>query len=256
LAPYITRPEPPPPLPGPTAPHSPSSETRTKLIGIRQRIAANMVASKQHIPHYSYVDECDVTDLVRLRDQLKEPLQNQGVKLTYLPFIIKAVARALGEMPALNSTFDDTTQEIITHPTVNIGVAVAAPAGLMVPVLKRADQKDIVTIAKDIDRLATDARNGRIKPDDIQGGTFTVTSIGGIGGLISTPIIHRPQVAILGIGKIVKRPVYDDAGQLRPAEMLYLSFSFDHRIIDGAIGAQFGNAVIRQLSQPAALLLG
>ena len=231
------------------------SRGRVKLIGMRRKIAEHMVESKRHIPHYSYIDECDFTDLVRLRAQLREPLAKVGVKLTYLAFFVKAVSRALKEVPIVNSTFDEAAGEVVLHDKYHIGVAVAAPNGLLVPVVKDTDKKDLATIATDIERLSTDAKAGRIKLDDLRGGTFTVTSIGGIGGLISTPIINHPEVGIMGVGKVVKRPVYDAAGALRPADIVYLSFSFDHRVLDGAIGAAFGNAVMRYLHAPALLLL-
>lgn len=263
LAPLVQRsagPEgiPPGRVDSPPSPRHPALDlgrpgTRDKLLGVRRKIAENMAAAKRAIPHYAYVDECDVTDLVRLRDQLKGHFA--GTKLTYLPFILKAVARALKDVPLVNSTFDEGNQEIVTHDYYHIGVAVACPAGLLVPVVKDADKKDIPTLAAEVERLSTEARAGLAKPEDLRGGTFTVTSIGGIGGLISTPIINAPQVGILGVGKVVKRPVYDDRGNLRPADMLYLSFSFDHRIVDGAVGATFGNAVNRRLSNPVALLL-
>lgn len=229
--------------------------TRTKLFGLRRKIAEHMVASKRTIPHYSYIDECDLTDLVRMRAQLKDTFARSGVKLTFLPFIVKAVARALREVPAVNATFDEQAEELTLHDRYNIGVAVAAPNGLIVPVIKDADKKDVAAIATEIDRLSADARTGKSKLDDLKGGTFTVTSVGNIGGLISTPIINSPEVGILGVGKVVKRPMYDDAGNVRPADMVYFSFSFDHRVLDGAIGATFGNAVVRHLKQPAALLL-
>lgn len=229
--------------------------TRTKLLGLRRKIAEHMVEAKRTIPHYAYIDECDLTDLVRLRLQLKETFARVGVKLTYLPFVVKAVARALKHIPVMNATFDDATQEVTLHDTYHIGVAVAAPNGLIVPVVKDADKKDVAAIAADIERLSQEARTGKSKLDDLKGGSFTVTSVGGIGGLISTPIINSPEVGILGLGKVVKRPVYDAAGLIRPADLLYLSFSFDHRVLDGAIGAAFGNAVISQLQNPGALLL-
>lgn len=229
--------------------------TRTKLAGVRRKIAEHMVTSKRHIPHYSYIDECDLTDLVRLRGQLKDTFARNGVRLTYLPFVIKAVARALREVPAVNATFDEATEELTLHDRYHVGVAVAAPNGLIVPVVKDADRKDLAAVATEIERLSADARAGRSKLDDLKGGTFTVTSVGNIGGLISTPIINSPEVGILGIGKVVKRPVYDAAGQVTPADMVYFSFSFDHRVLDGAIGATFGNAVIRHLRNPASLLL-
>src|SRR5579883_214518 len=229
--------------------------TRVKLIGMRRKIAEHMVESKRHIPHYSYIDECDMSDLVRLRSQLREPLANAGVKLTYLTFFVKAVARALKEIPITNSTFDEAAGEVILHDKYNIGVAVAAPNGLIVPVVKEVHKKDILTIAADIERLSNDAKAGKSKIEDLRGGTFTVTSVGGIGGLISTPIINYPEVGIMGVGKVVKRPVYDANGNLKPADIVYLSFSFDHRVVDGAIGAAFGNAVLRYLQSPALLLL-
>ncbi|HVL11471.1 MAG TPA: dihydrolipoamide acetyltransferase family protein [Gemmata sp.] len=229
--------------------------TRVKLVGLRRRIAEHMVESKHKIPHYSYIDECDMTDLVRLRNQLREPLAAAGVKLTYLAFFVKAVARALKEVPIVNSTYDEAAGEVILHDRYHIGVAVAAPNGLIVPVVKDADKKDVTAIAADIARLGADAKAGKSKIDDLKGGTFTVTSVGGIGGLVSTPIINYPEVGIMGVGKVVKRPVYDANGQLRPADIIFLSFSFDHRIVDGGVGAAFGNAVLRYLQAPALLLL-
>jgi pyruvate dehydrogenase E2 component (dihydrolipoamide acetyltransferase)/2-oxoisovalerate dehydrogenase E2 component (dihydrolipoyl transacylase) len=229
--------------------------TRMKLIGMRRLIAEHMVESKKHIPHYSYIDECDLTDIVRLRAQLREPLAKVGVKLTYLSFFVKAVARALKEVPIVNSTFDESAGEVVLHDKYNIGFAVAAPNGLIVPVIKDADKKDVAAIAADIERLGGDAKAGKSKLEDLKGGTFTVTSVGGIGGLMSTPIINHPEVGILGVGKVVKRPVYDSNGAIRPADIVYLSFSFDHRVVDGAVGAAFGNAVMRYLQAPALLLL-
>ncbi|HEV3387003.1 MAG TPA: dihydrolipoamide acetyltransferase family protein [Gemmata sp.] len=229
--------------------------TRQKLLGLRRRIAEHMVEAKQRIPHYSYIDECDLTDLVRLRGQLRDPFAAVGVKLTYLAFFVKAAARALKDVPIVNSTFDEAAGEIVLHDRYNIGVAVAAPHGLIVPVIKEADKKDLAAVAQEIARLSTDAKAGKIKLDDLKGGTFTVTSVGGIGGLMSTPIINHPEVGILGIGKVVKRPVYTTNGDLKPADIIYLSFSFDHRVVDGAIGAAFGNAVLRYLQAPALLLL-
>jgi pyruvate dehydrogenase E2 component (dihydrolipoamide acetyltransferase)/2-oxoisovalerate dehydrogenase E2 component (dihydrolipoyl transacylase) len=229
--------------------------TRIKLQGLRRRIADHLSLAKRVIPHYSYMDECDVTDLVRLRDTLREKYAEAGVKLTYLTFVVKAVVSALKEVPLVNASLDDQAGEIVLHDHYHIGIATATPAGLIVPVVRDADRKDLAAIARDIERLSADARSGKVRREDLQGGTFTVTSIGGIGGLISTPVINHPEVAILGIGKVVKRPVYDTAGSLKPADMVYLSFSFDHRVVDGAVGAVFGNAIVRRLQNPALLLL-
>jgi pyruvate dehydrogenase E2 component (dihydrolipoamide acetyltransferase)/2-oxoisovalerate dehydrogenase E2 component (dihydrolipoyl transacylase) len=201
------------------------------------------------------MDECDVTDLVRLRDSLRDVYTKAGVRLTYLAFIVKAVTAALKEVPIVNASLDDAAGEIVLHDHYHIGIAVATPNGLVVPVLRDADQKDITQIAREVERLSTAARAGKLQLDEVRGSTFTITSIGGIGGLISTPIINHPEVGILGIGKVVKRPTYDAAGNIRPADLVYLSFSFDHRVVDGAVGAVFGNAVVRRLQNPAALLL-
>ena len=259
LTPFL-KPRPADSVPAAPKPEAPKFDfgvagTRVKLVGLRRKIAEHMVAATRNIPHYSYIDECEITDLVRLRHQLREPFARAGVKLTYLAFFVKAVARALKELPIVNSTYDEKTEEIALHDRYHIGVAVATPGGLIVPVVKDADQKDLAGIAAEIERLSTDAKAGRARLEDLKGGTFTVTSVGNIGGLISTPIVNHPEVGILGVGKVVKRPVYDAAGAIRPADMIYLSFSFDHRIVDGAVGAAFGNAVARHLQHPATLLL-
>jgi pyruvate dehydrogenase E2 component (dihydrolipoamide acetyltransferase)/2-oxoisovalerate dehydrogenase E2 component (dihydrolipoyl transacylase) len=229
--------------------------TRIKLQGLRRKIAEHMVLSKRTIPHYSYVDECDVSNLVRLREQFKEPYAQLGVKLTYLAFFVKAVVEALKTVPIVNASLDESAGEIVLHDRYHIGIAVATPAGLIVPVVRDADRKDLAQVARDIERLSAEARAGKVKRDDLGGSTFTLTSVGNIGGLMFTPVINHPEVGILGIGRVVKRPVFDAAGNVRPAEMVYLSFSFDHRVVDGAVGAAFGNAVIRRLQHPAALLV-
>jgi pyruvate dehydrogenase E2 component (dihydrolipoamide acetyltransferase)/2-oxoisovalerate dehydrogenase E2 component (dihydrolipoyl transacylase) len=229
--------------------------TRIKMQGLRRTIAQRMAQSKRTIPHYSYVDECDVTDLVRLREGLREPYARAGVRLTYLAFFVKAVVAALQEVPIVNASLDEKSDEIVLHDRYHIGIAVATVAGLMVPVLRDADQKDLGDIGREIERLSNAARAGKARREDLLGSTFTITSVGGYGGLIATPVINPPEVAILGLGKIVKRPVYDAAGQIRPADMIYLSLSFDHRVVDGAVGAVFANAILRHLQNPAALLI-
>ena len=229
--------------------------TRIKLHGVRRIIAEHMVKAKRIIPHYSYVDECDVSQLVQLRESLKEPFARAGIKLTYLPFFVKAAVRALKEVPIVNASLDDEAGEIVLHDRYHIGMAAATPAGLLVPVLHDADRLDLLALAREIERLSTEARAGKARREDLRGGTFTLTSIGKVGGLFATPIIPHPQVGILGIGKIVKRPVFDEHGQIRPADMVYLSFSFDHRVLDGAVGAAFGNALLKSLQNPATLLL-
>jgi pyruvate dehydrogenase E2 component (dihydrolipoamide acetyltransferase)/2-oxoisovalerate dehydrogenase E2 component (dihydrolipoyl transacylase) len=229
--------------------------TQIKVQGLRRLIAENMVRANQTIPHYGYVDECDATDLVRLRESLKELSAARGIKLTYLAFAVKAVTVALKEVPLVNASLNDRAEEILLHDHYHIGVAVAAPHGLIVPVVRDVDRKDVFQIAQDIERLSNEARAGKSRRDDLLGATFTITSVGNIGGLFFTPVINPPQVGILGLGKIVKRPVFDHAGQVRAADMLYLSFSFDHRVVDGAVGAAFGNVIIEQLRNPARLLV-
>jgi len=241
--------------PAESAPDFGTPGTRIKMQGLRRKIADHMVQAKRTIPHYSYIDECDVTDLVRLREALKEPYTRSGLKLTYLAFFVKAVAQALKEVPMVNSSLNEAAGEIVVHDHYHLGIAVATPAGLVVPVIHDADHKDLTQIAGDIEKLGSAARAGKIRREQLLGGTFTITSIGNVGGLISTPVINHPQVGILGIGKVVKRPVYDASGNIRPADLVYLSFSFDHRVLDGAVGAAFGNAVIRRLQNPAVLLL-
>jgi pyruvate dehydrogenase E2 component (dihydrolipoamide acetyltransferase)/2-oxoisovalerate dehydrogenase E2 component (dihydrolipoyl transacylase) len=241
----------------PAIPHADFGKpgARIKLVGIRRKIAEHMALAQQTIPHYAYVDECDVTDLVKLRTSLKEPFATKGTKLTYLAFFVKAVVAALQEVPIANASLDEGAGEILLHDHYHIGIAVAAPTGLIVPVIHDADKKSLAEIAAEIERLSTDARAGKSKLEDLKGGTFTVTSIGNIGGLFSAPIINHPEVGILGVGKIVKRPMFDEHGQVHAADMVYLSFSFDHRVLDGAIGAAFGNAVIAALQNPGRMLL-
>jgi pyruvate dehydrogenase E2 component (dihydrolipoamide acetyltransferase)/2-oxoisovalerate dehydrogenase E2 component (dihydrolipoyl transacylase) len=229
--------------------------TRLKLIGLRRKVAEHMALAKRTIPHYGYVDECDVSELVRVREGLKETYARTGVKLTYLAFVVKVVVAALKEVPVVNASLDESAGEIVLHDRYHIGIAVATPGGLIVPVVRDADRKDFSQIVREVERLGNEARAGKARLKDLRGGTFTITSVGNIGGLFSTPVINHPEVGILGIGKIVRRPVYDAAGAIRPADLMYLSLSFDHRVVDGAVGAAFTNALIRQLQNPLPLIL-
>jgi pyruvate dehydrogenase E2 component (dihydrolipoamide acetyltransferase)/2-oxoisovalerate dehydrogenase E2 component (dihydrolipoyl transacylase) len=229
--------------------------TRQKLQGVRRKIAEHMVLSARTIPHYAYIDECDVTEMVRLRKSLRGFYKSKGIDLTYLAFIVKAAALSIKEVPIVNATLDEQAGEILLHDYYHIGVATTTRNGLMVPVVRDADKKELGQIAREIEILSSSARSGKIKLEDLRGSTFTVTSIGSIGGLISTPIINYPEVAILGVGKIVTRPTFDEAGTVKPANMVYLSLSLDHRIVDGAVAAVFGNAIRRFLENPAQLLV-
>jgi pyruvate dehydrogenase E2 component (dihydrolipoamide acetyltransferase)/2-oxoisovalerate dehydrogenase E2 component (dihydrolipoyl transacylase) len=229
--------------------------TRVKMQGLRRKIAERMVQALRTIPHYSYVDECDVSELVRLREGLREHYTRQGVKLTYLAFFVKAVVAALKEVPIVNASLDEAAEEIVLHDRYHVGIAVATPGGLIVPVVHDADRKDIGQIAAEIERLSSAARASKIRLEELRGGTFTITSVGNIGGLFSTPVLNPPEVGILGLGKISKRPVFDAQGKVRAADLVYLSLSFDHRVVDGAVCAAFTNAIIRHLQTPALLLL-
>ena len=242
-----------PPPPPPVDYGKPGSHI--KFQGLRRKIAEHMVHAKRVAPHYSYVDECDVTELVKLRENLKAVYARAGVKLTYLAFIVRAVVHALKEVPIVNSSLDEAQNEIVLHDRYNIGVAVATPGGLIVPVIHDADKRDLGGVAREIERLGHDARLGKQRLEDLRGGTFSVTSLGNIGGLFSAPIVNHPEVAILGVGRVYKRPVFDDHGNVRPADRVYLSLSFDHRVVDGAVGAAFANAIIERLQNPALLLL-
>lgn len=258
-------PSPPPPTPAPTPqPTAPAftpspvvtdrREERIPLRGIRKRIAEHMRQSKSTAAHFTYVDEVDMTELIQLREQLKPLAEQKGVKLTYLPFIVKASVAALKEMPILNASIDEATGEIVIKKYYNIGIATATEEGLIVPVIKDADRKSILEIAAEIERLAKAAREGKIALQDIQGGTFTITSLGALGGLFATPIINYPEVAILGIHEIKKRPVVRE-NQIVIRDIMYISLSFDHRLIDGDVGARFCKKIIGYLEDPKLLFL-
>lgn len=229
-------------------------EERVPFRGLRKKIAENLMRSVQHVPHFMIADEVDMTELVNYRKEAKELAEKRGVKLTYLPFIFKAVIAALKEFPTLNSTLDEEKSELILKKYYNIGFAVATTQGLIVPVLKNADKKSIFESAREIEKLSTQTREGKIEVDNLKGGTFTVTNIGSIGGLFASPIINHPEVAIIAVNKIVEKPVVRD-GQFVARSMMYLSMSCDHRVVDGAVAALFLNRLIELLENPKLLLL-
>ncbi|HEV8361804.1 MAG TPA: dihydrolipoamide acetyltransferase family protein [Candidatus Thermoplasmatota archaeon] len=228
---------------------------RVPIRALRKRIYENMRRSKDFAAHFTYVEECDVEELVQLRDIAKPAAERQGTKLTYLPFIVKAVVAALKQYPDINAHIDDARLELVRWKRYNIGIAVQTERGLMVFVVKDADRKGLLDIAKEMQVLSDQAREGKSKADDLQGSTFTITSLGKTGGLLATPIINYPEVAIMGIHKIEKRAVVEDDGRIVARDRMNLSFSFDHRVIDGAIGAEFAHAVIRYIEDPKLLLL-
>ncbi len=230
-------------------------EERIPLRGIRKRISDHMHHSKTTAAHFTYVDEVDVTELVKVREQLKAVAEKQGVKLTYLPFIVKACVGGLKKHPYLNASIDHEKGEIVLKYYYNIGIATATDQGLIVPVLKGADRMSIVEMAAEIERLATKAREGKIALEELQGGTFTITSLGAMGGLFATPIINTPESAILGVHEIKKRPVVIE-GEIAIRDIMLLSLSFDHRLIDGHVGAAFAKDVKAFLEDPKWLLIG
>jgi pyruvate dehydrogenase E2 component (dihydrolipoamide acetyltransferase) len=235
-------------------PHDLPEDERVPLRGLRKRIAQQMRIAKQTAAHFTYVEEIDVTSLVALREKGKARAAEAGVKLTYMPFILKALIPALRRYPLLNASLDEATQELVMHKAINIGVAVDTPAGLIVPVVRDVPGKRVMELAREVGELAERARNGKTRPDDIGTGTFTVTNAGNIGGLLATPIINVPEVGILGVHAIRKRPwVVDD--QIVVREIMLLSLSLDHRVVDGAVGAHFMNSVKEALENPGLLLL-
>ncbi|HMQ11753.1 MAG TPA: dihydrolipoamide acetyltransferase family protein [Oligoflexia bacterium] len=230
-------------------------EERIKLRGIRKAIAKNMQLSKNTAAHFTHVNELEANELVRVRGMLKQEAADKGVKLTFLPFIIKAICSALKEYPKLNSSLDEDTQEIVIKHYYNIGIAVATKDDdLIVPVIKNADQKGLLQIAAEITELADKARNNKLSPEELQGGTFTLTSMGNDGGLLATPVINYPQVGILGFYKIADRVVVRD-GQMVIRKIANLSVSIDHRVVDGMMGANFMTSVIRNLENPSRMML-
>jgi pyruvate dehydrogenase E2 component (dihydrolipoamide acetyltransferase) len=252
-APAAARPAP-VPAPRPAPVPSGEAERRVPIKGIRRRIYENMARSKHTAAHFTYVDECDVTALKALRSRSQTFAEREGVKLSFLPLIVKAVVAALKKHPALNCLVDDASQEMVLRNTFDIGIAAATEAGLTVPVVRGADRLSVIEIAREIDRLAADARDGRTRMEDLGGSSFTITSLGKLGGLFATPIVNYPEVAILGVHEIKRRPVVKDE-QIVIGDVMLLSLSFDHRIIDGHVGAAFARTIIEYLEEPERLLL-
>lgn len=246
------------PAPAPIAPLAPLAaqelEERVPVRGLRKRIFDNMARSKRTVAHFTYADECDVTALKELRDRCRPHAERAGVKLTFLPFFVKAVVAALKRHPALNCLMDDATGEMVLRKNFDIGIAMATDAGLIVPVLRNADRLSLVDIAREIDRLAVAAREGKSRKEDLGNSSFTITSLGKLGGLFSTPVVNYPEVAILGIHEMKRRPVVR-GDQIQIGEVTLLALSFDHRIIDGHVGAAFTQEIISYLEDPDRLLV-
>ncbi|ANU13676.1 Dihydrolipoamide acetyltransferase component of pyruvate dehydrogenase complex [Planococcus halocryophilus Or1] len=236
------------------APEGEFPETREKMSGIRKAIAKAMVHSKQTAPHVTLMDEVDVTELVAHRKKFKDIAAEKEIKLTYLPYVVKALVSTLREFPALNTSFDDETSEVIQKHYFNIGIAADTEKGLMVPVIKNADRKSVFAISDEINGLATKARDGKLSAAEMKGASCSITNIGSAGGQWFTPVINHPEVAILGIGRIAEKPVIKN-GEIVAAPVLALSLSFDHRMIDGATAQHALNHIKRLLSEPELLLM-
>ena len=228
-----------------------------KVIGMRRRIAENMAASKRNIPHFSYVEECDVTALEAMRAQLNA---NRGdkPKLTLLPLLITAICRALPQFPMINARYDDEAGVVTRYGAVHLGLAAQTPAGLMVPVIRNAQSLNLWQLAREIGRLADAARNGSAKSDELSGSTLTLTSLGPLGGVATTPVINRPEVAIIGPNRIVERPMFVPDGmggeRIEKRKLMNISISCDHRVVDGHDAASFVQAVKVLIETPVLLL--
>ncbi len=241
---------------GSAAPHAAPSagpEERIPFVGIRRRTAEKMAEGHRNVAAVTHMDEADVTALVSLRAEMKPEAEKRGVKLTYLPFIIRALVKVLKEFPNLNASLDEAAGVLVHKRFYNIGIATQAEHGLMVPVLKDADKKDVWGLAAEIQRLADKTRAGKIELSELQGGTFTVTNIGAIGGLFATPIVNLPETGVLGVMKIEKRPAVV-SGQVQVRDKVNLVLTFDHRVLDGAEAASFTASLIKHLENPRTLL--
>ncbi|MEE9236725.1 MAG: dihydrolipoamide acetyltransferase family protein, partial [Thermoplasmata archaeon] len=227
---------------------------KVPIHGVRRTISDRMHRSKTTAAHFTYVEEVDVTELVALRERARTWADEKGVRLTFLPFMLKALVAALKEHPSMNATIDWEKNEVHLKKYYNIGIATATDQGLLVPIVKDVDRKTVLQVAREVEELSEKARSGKLSLNEVQDSTFTVTSLGAQGGLLATPIINHPEVAILGIHKIAKRPVVKD-GRIVIREMMNVSLSFDHRIIDGHVGAAFTQTLVRYLEDPGLLLL-
>ena len=236
----------------------PRADEEKKVIGMRRRIAENMAASKRNIPHFSYVEEVDVTDLEVLRAQLNSN-RGEKPKLTILPLLITAICKTLPDFPMINARYDDEAGIVTRHGSVNMGMAAQTDAGLMVPVIRNAQVQNLWQLANEIARLAEAARTGTAKSEEMQGGTLTVTSLGPLGGVATTPVINRPEVAIIGPNRIIERPMYvtgaDGVERIEKRKLMNISISCDHRVVDGWDAASFVQALKRLLETPALILV-
>ncbi|HEX6708264.1 MAG TPA: dihydrolipoamide acetyltransferase family protein [Albitalea sp.] len=231
-----------------------TDEEQIRVIGLRRKIAQKMQEAKRRIPHFTYVEEVDVTELEALRVRLNERFGAERPRLTLLPFLIRATVAALRDFPMINARFDDEAGVVTRHGAVHVGIATQTEAGLLVPVLRHAESRDLWDSAAEVARLADTARTGRATRDELSGSTITITSLGALGGIVTTPVINHPEVAIVGINRIVERPVWR-GGAVVGRKMMNLSSSFDHRVVDGMQAAEFVQALRGMLEAPAMLFV-
>ena len=242
-----------PPIAIPPAPVG-RTEVRTPFRGLRRKIADAMKRSMFTATHFTYVDDIDVTDLVKIRKEAKAAYADRGVNVTYLPFIMKAIVTAMKAYPEMNASLDEVTNEFVVKHYYNFGIATDTDSGLIVPVIKDVDRKSVGELATELQELAARTREGKVTVDDLTGGTFTITNAGNIGGLFATPVINFPEVAICGVHAIKDAAIVRD-GACVPGKKMYLSVSIDHRLVDGATGAHWMNIVKDNLEQPYRMLL-
>ena len=242
------------PRPVPAKARRSAQDTRVPFVGLRRKIAERMHQSKNTAAHFTFVEECDASRLMSLRDRLKPDAQRRGVELTYMPFIVKAVCSALAQHPMLNSSLDSEANELVMHGHCHIGIAAATDQGLVVPVIHNAETLGLFELASEINRLGVAARDGKLSVNELSGSTFTITSLGKQAGLFAVPILNLPNVGILGVHRIKERPVVRD-GQIAIGQIMLLSLSLDHRIVDGHVGAAFAYEVIRYLEEPALMFM-
>ena len=240
---------------------TPRGDEEIKVIGLRRRIAENMQAAKRHIPHFTYVEECDVTELERMRAQLNEGILRQAQdrpKLTMMPLLIAAICKTIPQFPMINARYDDEANVITRHGSVHLGIAAQTDNGLMVPVIRDAQALNLWQLAREIKRLAEAAREGTAKSSELSGSTLTLTSLGPLGGVATTPVINRPEVAIIGPNRIVERPMFVPDGmgreRIEKRKLMNISISCDHRVVDGYDAASFIQEVKKLIEMPAMLL--
>ena len=257
---HSTPPAPPARLAAPARPVAPAAgaprdgEHAIPVVGLRRKIALKMQEAKRRIPHFTYVEEVDVTELESQRARLNGKWGAERGRLTLLPFLMRAIVMAVREHPGINARFDDVAGVLTRHDAVHIGIATQTEVGLMVPVVRHAESLDLWASAKEVARLAEMTRGGNVTRDELTGSTITITSLGALGGIVTTPIINHPEVAIVGVNRIVERPVIL-GGAVAPRKLMNLSSSFDHRVVDGLHGAEFVQSLRRYLETPGTLFV-